>query len=126
MGSEWTSEAMLYFDRLVDGKQLSARVLSVTDQGYGLKLESSGKDVATALISEQLAKDPGALEAETVSGHTHQAKGQENDHSPKHAHSNQATGVSLKEMPTEDRLPTPSKGLLDGTCPVDAVQSLTF
>uniref|UniRef100_A0AAQ4QZE9 Tudor domain-containing protein 1 n=1 Tax=Gasterosteus aculeatus aculeatus TaxID=481459 RepID=A0AAQ4QZE9_GASAC len=109
VGSEWTSEAMLYFDRLVDGKQLSARVLSVTDQGYGLKLESRGKDVATALISEQLAKDPGALEAETVSGHTHQEKGQENDHSPKHAHSNQATGVSLEEMPTEDRLPTPSK-----------------
>ncbi|XP_037319473.2 tudor domain-containing protein 1 isoform X2 [Pungitius pungitius] len=120
LGSEWSSEALLCFDTLVDGEQLSARVLSVTDRGYGLELKSRGKDVANALISEQLAKVPGALpaEAEAVSGHAHQEKGQENEHSPKHAHTNQVTGASLKEMPTEGQTATPSKVSAPGF-PVD-------
>uniref|UniRef100_A0A7N8XPG8 Tudor domain containing 1 n=1 Tax=Mastacembelus armatus TaxID=205130 RepID=A0A7N8XPG8_9TELE len=59
LGSEWSSEALLWFQTLVEGEQLSARVLSVTDQGYGVELESRGQDVAAALISEQLAKIPG-------------------------------------------------------------------
>ncbi|KAM8836922.1 tudor domain-containing protein 1 [Spinachia spinachia] len=111
LGSEWSSEALLCFDSLVNGELLSARVLSLTDRGYGLALESRGKDVATALISEHLAKVPGAsAEAEAVSRHAHQERRQENDHTAKHAHSsNQVTDASLKEMPTEGRTATPSK-----------------
>ncbi|KAM3859960.1 tudor domain-containing protein 1 [Diretmus argenteus] len=63
LGSKWSSEALLWFQTLMDGQQLSARVLSVTERGYGVELESmqleSGQSVAAALISEKLAKVPG-------------------------------------------------------------------
>uniref|UniRef100_A0A667ZW54 Tudor domain containing 1 n=1 Tax=Myripristis murdjan TaxID=586833 RepID=A0A667ZW54_9TELE len=52
-GLEWSKEALLWFQTLVDGRQLSARVLSVTDRGYGVELESNGQSVAATLISEQ-------------------------------------------------------------------------
>uniref|UniRef100_A0A671WXD7 Tudor domain containing 1 n=1 Tax=Sparus aurata TaxID=8175 RepID=A0A671WXD7_SPAAU len=65
LGSEWSSEALLWFQTLVDGEKLSARVLSVSEQGYNVKLESRGQDMAVALISEQLAKAPGAIPKET-------------------------------------------------------------
>uniref|UniRef100_A0A8C9WZY1 Tudor domain containing 1 n=1 Tax=Sander lucioperca TaxID=283035 RepID=A0A8C9WZY1_SANLU len=65
LGSEWSSEALLWFQSLVDGKQLSARVLCATEQGYGVELESKGQNVAAALISAQLAKVPGAVPKET-------------------------------------------------------------
>ncbi|KAF7655254.1 hypothetical protein LDENG_00058860 [Lucifuga dentata] len=58
LGSEWSSEALLWFQTLVDGEHLSALVRSVTDEGYGVELESRGQNVAAALISEELAKDP--------------------------------------------------------------------
>uniref|UniRef100_A0A8C3AMT9 Tudor domain containing 1 n=1 Tax=Cyclopterus lumpus TaxID=8103 RepID=A0A8C3AMT9_CYCLU len=107
LGSEWSSEALLLFQTLVAGEQLSARVLSVTDQGYGLDLESKGQNVATALISDKLATE---TRATTGSGHTHQEKIQKNEQSPKHAHSsNQMTGSSSKEMPTEGRTAMPSE-----------------
>ncbi|XP_034415209.1 tudor domain-containing protein 1 [Cyclopterus lumpus] len=109
LGSEWSSEALLLFQTLVAGEQLSARVLSVTDQGYGLDLESKGQNVATALISDKLATE---TRATTGSGHTHQEKIQKNEQSPKHAHSsNQMTGSSSKEMPTEGRTAMPSEAL---------------
>ncbi|XP_061564122.1 tudor domain-containing protein 1 [Cololabis saira] len=59
LGSEWSSEALLWFHSLVVGEQVSARVISVTEQGYGLELESRGLSVAASLISEKLAKAPG-------------------------------------------------------------------
>ncbi|XP_037546981.1 tudor domain-containing protein 1 [Nematolebias whitei] len=59
LGSEWSSEALLWFQTLVDGEPLSARVLTVTEQGYGVELECRGKNVAASLISEQLAKVSG-------------------------------------------------------------------
>uniref|UniRef100_A0A4W6CCJ3 Tudor domain containing 1 n=1 Tax=Lates calcarifer TaxID=8187 RepID=A0A4W6CCJ3_LATCA len=65
LGSEWSSEALLWFQTLVDGEHLAARVLSVTEQGYGVELESRGQNVAAALISEQLAKVPGEVPKET-------------------------------------------------------------
>ncbi|KAG7227917.1 hypothetical protein INR49_013711, partial [Caranx melampygus] len=65
LGSEWSSEALLWFQTLVDGEKLSARVLSVTERGYGVELESRGINVASALISEQLAKVPGQITKET-------------------------------------------------------------
>ncbi|KAM3591615.1 uncharacterized protein V6R79_004845 [Siganus canaliculatus] len=66
LGSEWSSEALLWFQTLVVGKELSAQVLSVSEQGYDLKLEGHGQDVAAALISEQLAKAPGASPGQTL------------------------------------------------------------
>ncbi|KAK9530366.1 hypothetical protein VZT92_011871 [Zoarces viviparus] len=121
LGSDWSSDALLWFQNLVDGQQLSARVLSVTEDGYGLELECGGQNVATALVSEQLAKVPGALPTETHattgSGHAPQEKTQENEHSQKHAgSSNEVTGASSKEIPTEGRTAMPS----DASCfPVD-------
>ncbi|XP_074476299.1 tudor domain-containing protein 1 isoform X2 [Sebastes fasciatus] len=112
LGSEWSSEALLWFQTRVDGEQLSARVLSVTEQGYGVELESRGQNVAIALISEQLAKVPGAnpteTHATTGSGHKHQdEKIQENEQSQTQA-SNQ-TGVSSTEIPAEGQTATPSE-----------------
>uniref|UniRef100_A0A673ANQ3 Tudor domain containing 1 n=1 Tax=Sphaeramia orbicularis TaxID=375764 RepID=A0A673ANQ3_9TELE len=60
LGSEWSSEALLWFQTQVNGK-LYARVLSVTEKGYGLELESRGQNVAAALLSQQLAKIPGEI-----------------------------------------------------------------
>lgn len=65
LGSEWSSEALLWFQTLVDGELLSARVLTVTEQGYGVDLESRGKNVAASLTSEQLAKASGETPKES-------------------------------------------------------------
>ncbi|XP_073345172.1 tudor domain-containing protein 1 [Pagrus major] len=111
-GSEWSSEALLWFQSLVDGEKLSARVLSVSEQGYNVKLESRGQDVAVALISEQLAKAPGAIPLETHgttgSDSEHQEKIKENEHSQKQAQASSQTGASCKEIPTEGTA-TPSE-----------------
>lgn len=64
LGSEWSSEAQLWFQTQVDG-ELNARVLSVTEKGYGLELESRGQNVAAALLFQQLAKVPGEIAKET-------------------------------------------------------------
>lgn len=110
LGSEWSSEALLWFQTLVDGKQLSARVLSVTEQGYGLELESRGQDVAAALISEQLAKAPGANPKET---HAATGSGQDKEHSQIHASASNQTGAGSKEMATEGRTALPPEGQLE-------------
>lgn len=71
LGSEWSTEAQLWFQTLVDGRQLSGRALSVTERGYGVELESRGQNVADALISEKLAhRSPssGAKHRESVNG----------------------------------------------------------
>ncbi|XP_055085803.1 tudor domain-containing protein 1 [Periophthalmus magnuspinnatus] len=54
-GSKWTSKALLQFQTLVEGEALSARVLSVTEDGYGVELQSKSQSVASALVSENLA-----------------------------------------------------------------------
>uniref|UniRef100_A0A671WVF3 Tudor domain containing 1 n=1 Tax=Sparus aurata TaxID=8175 RepID=A0A671WVF3_SPAAU len=119
LGSEWSSEALLWFQTLVDGEKLSARVLSVSEQGYNVKLESRGQDMAVALISEQLAKAPGAIPKETHgttgSEAKHQEKIEENEHSHKQAQASSQTGASYKEIPTEGTA-TPSE---DPSFPVD-------
>lgn len=61
LGSEWSSEAKQCFESQVDGETLTARVLSISKRGYEVKLEIRGRDVTAALISEQLAKAPGAI-----------------------------------------------------------------
>lgn len=105
LGSKWTSEALLWFQTLVNGKQLSARVLSVFEQGYNVKLESRGQDIAAALISKLLVKASGAIPKEThatsVSQAKHQDKIKENEHSQIHVQASNHTGASFKEMPTE-------------------------
>uniref|UniRef100_A0A7N8WS55 Tudor domain containing 1 n=1 Tax=Mastacembelus armatus TaxID=205130 RepID=A0A7N8WS55_9TELE len=113
LGSEWSSEALLWFQTLVEGEQLSARVLSVTDQGYGVELESRGQDVAAALISEQLAKIPGdSLEKSqitTESAERDQQGVKENEHSLIHSQASNQTGVIVKEIPTERLAAVPSE-----------------
>ncbi|XP_076616576.1 tudor domain-containing protein 1 [Chaetodon auriga] len=105
LGSEWSSEAILHFQNLVDGEQLSARVLSVSEQGYDVELESRGKDVAASLISMQLAKAPGAIPKETreTTGceAKHQDKIQKNKPSQMNAQASDQTGASSKHIPTE-------------------------
>ncbi|XP_024141314.1 tudor domain-containing protein 1 isoform X1 [Oryzias melastigma] len=58
-GSEWKSEALTWFQNLVDGVQLLARVVSVSEQGYGVELESGGQSVAVALVAQGFAKNSG-------------------------------------------------------------------
>ncbi|XP_024865763.1 tudor domain-containing protein 1 isoform X1 [Kryptolebias marmoratus] len=65
LGSEWSSKALLWFQTLVDGEQLSAHVLTITEQGYGVELESRGMNVAASLISEHLAKASGETSKES-------------------------------------------------------------
>lgn len=45
----------------MDGELMTARVLSVSERGYEVKLGIRGQDMAAALISVQLAKAPGAI-----------------------------------------------------------------
>lgn len=105
LGSEWSSEALLWFQTLVDGEQLSACVRSVTKQGYGVELESRGQNVAAALISEQLAKVPGEISKEThaitASGAAQQESVKENEHSQIQVQASNQTGSS-NEMSTEE------------------------
>lgn len=61
LGSEWSGEAKQWFQSQVDGELLTARVHSVSERGYELQLEIRGRDVAAALISEQLADAPRAV-----------------------------------------------------------------
>ncbi|XP_035513908.1 tudor domain-containing protein 1 isoform X3 [Morone saxatilis] len=123
LGSEWSSEALLWFQTLVDGEQLCANVLSASKQGYDVKLESRGQDVAAALITEQLAKAPGAPPKETHATTGAEAKRQEkikeNEHSQIHVQASNQTGASSKEIPT-DGTAALSEGQLDSpSFPVD-------
>lgn len=101
LGSEWSSEAKQWFESQVDGELLTARVLSVSERGYDIKLEIRGRDLAAALISEQLAKAPGAIPK--VSCVTAEPKLQENMYE---SQLNQVqvfgqSGSISKEVPTE-------------------------
>uniref|UniRef100_A0A4W6CCG7 Tudor domain-containing protein 1 n=1 Tax=Lates calcarifer TaxID=8187 RepID=A0A4W6CCG7_LATCA len=114
LGSEWSSEALLWFQTLVDGEHLAARVLSVTEQGYGVELESRGQNVAAALISEQLAKVPGEVPKEThattaSTGAKSQESAKENEHSQIQAQVSSETGAISKEKPLEGQTAVPSE-----------------
>uniref|UniRef100_H2U1B9 Tudor domain containing 1 n=1 Tax=Takifugu rubripes TaxID=31033 RepID=H2U1B9_TAKRU len=61
LGSEWNSEAKQWLWSQMDGELMTARVLSVSERGYEVKLGIRGQDMAAALISVQLAKAPGAI-----------------------------------------------------------------
>uniref|UniRef100_A0A4W4ELF3 Tudor domain-containing protein 1 n=1 Tax=Electrophorus electricus TaxID=8005 RepID=A0A4W4ELF3_ELEEL len=56
VGGQWSKEAVQRFRALCVGKQLNARVLSITERGYGVELECGDHSVAAMIISEQLAQ----------------------------------------------------------------------
>uniref|UniRef100_A0A672KUI6 Tudor domain-containing protein 1-like n=1 Tax=Sinocyclocheilus grahami TaxID=75366 RepID=A0A672KUI6_SINGR len=53
---QWNKEAIHKFQALCAGQPLSGRVMSITEKGYGVELESAGQSIAAVLISEHLAK----------------------------------------------------------------------
>ncbi|XP_041714209.2 tudor domain-containing protein 1 isoform X2 [Coregonus clupeaformis] len=67
LSPQWSAESIGRFQALCVGQQLHARVLSITERGYGLELDSSGQNVAATLLSEQLAKAPGQSQAQAQS-----------------------------------------------------------
>uniref|UniRef100_A0A665VKG7 Tudor domain containing 1 n=1 Tax=Echeneis naucrates TaxID=173247 RepID=A0A665VKG7_ECHNA len=113
LGSEWSSEALLWFQTLVDGKKLCARVLSVSKKGYGVELESRGQNVAASLISEQLAKAPGQIPRETIatadSGAKCQENTKENENKQMHAQFLNQICASYKETPMACQNAVPSE-----------------
>ncbi|XP_034050539.1 tudor domain-containing protein 1 [Thalassophryne amazonica] len=113
LGLEWSSEATLWFQSLVDGHQLSARVLALTEQGYGVALESRGLDVADALISQQLARGSGQTERlpdltakEARTSKSTVAKNQESvkemEDSQKQLQASNQTAASSQDEPSEE------------------------
>uniref|UniRef100_A0A8C1NT72 Tudor domain-containing protein 1 n=1 Tax=Cyprinus carpio TaxID=7962 RepID=A0A8C1NT72_CYPCA len=56
---QWNKEAIHKFQALCAGQPLSGRVLSISEKGYGVELESAGQSIAAMLISEHLAKPYG-------------------------------------------------------------------
>lgn len=104
LGSEWSSEALLWFQTLVDGKQFSAHAVSVSERGYDVRLESRGQDVAAALISKHLAKAPRAIPNETPSNceEKHQEKMKETEQSQEHVQASNQAEASSKETPGEE------------------------
>ena len=59
MEGQWKEAAVQRFQAVCVGKQLSGRVLSITERGYGVELRCHGQNIAAVLISEQLAKPSG-------------------------------------------------------------------
>ncbi|KAI7797155.1 tudor domain-containing protein 1 [Triplophysa rosa] len=57
--AQWSKESLQRFHALCASQQLSGKVLSITEKGYGVELESGGQSIAALLISEQLAKPYG-------------------------------------------------------------------
>lgn len=102
LGSEWSSEALLWFQSVMVGEPLSARIFSVTERGYCVELESRGRNVAAALISEKLAKVSGQIIKETPAAASPSAAPQEstkgNEQNQIHAQDSKA---SAKNPPSE-------------------------
>ncbi|XP_008311987.1 tudor domain-containing protein 1 isoform X6 [Cynoglossus semilaevis] len=109
LGSEWTSEAMLWFQNLVDGKLLSARFLCITEQGHCVELESEGRNVAAALISELLSKDCKALSTVTFANTGCVAKNKEStrENEDREIQSQASNPTSTNEPPNEAQAPLP-------------------
>lgn len=105
LGSEWNSEAKQWLWSQMDGELMTARVLSVSERGYVVKLGIREQDMAAALISVQLAKAPGAIsETSCVNSELkHQEKMYENqpNHEQEGVQVPGQSGSISKEMPTE-------------------------
>uniref|UniRef100_A0A8C0XYI9 Tudor domain containing 1 n=1 Tax=Cyprinus carpio carpio TaxID=630221 RepID=A0A8C0XYI9_CYPCA len=63
---QWNKEAIHKFQALCAGQPLSGRVLSISEKGYGVELESAGQSIAAMLISEHLAKPYGQVKQPPV------------------------------------------------------------
>ncbi len=63
---QWTKEAVHKFQGVCAGQPLSGKVLSITEKGYGVDLESAGLSIASVLISEHLAKPNGQVKQPPV------------------------------------------------------------
>lgn len=91
---------MLWFQTQVYGEHLSARVLSVTERGYELELESRGVNVAAALISEQLAKASGET-AKEIHGNTTEQSVRKTEEGHSCPQVSDQTEVNVKDIPPE-------------------------
>uniref|UniRef100_A0A3B5BFI9 Tudor domain containing 1 n=1 Tax=Stegastes partitus TaxID=144197 RepID=A0A3B5BFI9_9TELE len=113
LGSEWSSEALLWFQTQVEAEHLSTRVLSVTERGYGVELESRGQNVAAVLISEHLAKVPGEAakqtQTETLSGSKQQESVKENEHQQLLVQASNQTEASSREITMEGQTAIPTE-----------------
>ncbi|XP_051769791.1 tudor domain-containing protein 1 isoform X3 [Ctenopharyngodon idella] len=58
---QWSKEAMHKFRALCAGQPLSGKVLSITEKGYGVELQSAGQSIAAVLVSEHLARACGQV-----------------------------------------------------------------
>lgn len=112
LDSEWSSEAVLWFQTRMDGQQLSARVMSISERGYGVQLQSNGECVKTALISEKLARVfgetqelPTATPTETHASTSSPDKDMErmvkNEHNHIHVHASNNKEDNSKDQPLE-------------------------
>lgn len=89
----------------MNGELMTARVLSVSERGYEVKLGIRGQDMATALISVQLAKAPGAISKTScvnseLKHHEKMYESQSNQEQEEVQVPGQSGAIS-KEMPTE-------------------------
>ncbi|XP_028331268.1 tudor domain-containing protein 1 isoform X2 [Gouania willdenowi] len=101
-GSEWSSEARLRFQSQVNGCQLSARVISINEEGYGVELVNKEQNVAAALLSEKLAKDIGLMAKEMQDNPSPAAETVECTEPKSHIQTLQA-GVPSNERPTQEQ-----------------------
>nr|XP_061822693.1 tudor domain-containing protein 1 isoform X1 [Nerophis lumbriciformis] len=105
IASEWSSEATVWFQSQVVGEKLIARVLTVTEQGYGVELECRGHSIKAGLISNLFGKVPGDIPKEAHSRSSPSAEQQtgvtEKEHSQTQA---------SKQMPTKENVATSSSG----------------
>ncbi|XP_054623238.1 tudor domain-containing protein 1 isoform X2 [Dunckerocampus dactyliophorus] len=111
MGSEWSSEAILWFQTQVDGEKMNARVLTVTKQGYGVELECRGQSIAAGLISNVLGRVPGEIPKGVHSILSPGAKQREDVKEKEHSQTQ-----ASKQMPTVEGVATQLSG---PTFPVD-------
>ncbi|XP_028286193.1 tudor domain-containing protein 1 [Parambassis ranga] len=115
-GSEWSSETLLLFQTLVDGKEFSARVLSKTEQGYGVDLDSKGENVAACLISQQLSRVPGEIANETHAKTGCGSKQKETEHCQLHIQTSTHIKAISEEIPAKEQT---APQLQVSTFPVD-------
>ncbi|XP_041939547.1 tudor domain-containing protein 1 isoform X5 [Alosa sapidissima] len=58
VGGQWAQAAIQRMQELCAGQYLTGRVVSITERGYGIELQSDSHNIAATLLSEQLAKQP--------------------------------------------------------------------
>ncbi|XP_055032396.2 tudor domain-containing protein 1 [Misgurnus anguillicaudatus] len=59
LDTQWSKEALNRFQDLCASQPLSGKVVSITEKGYGVELESSGQSITALLLSEKLVRPHG-------------------------------------------------------------------